>query len=457
MRRTNRPIFLKILALVVALGLTGAAAPGSASAQPSTCELIVGRWAWAWEIFGIGGVTVVTIRSNGTTEAKNGNTGTWECTDPARRIFTLKWKDIWASVDTLTLSKDGTLLAGRTSVGAAVSGNRIGPVPGAALAIVAEKPDERLRQQIARLEAERRREETAREQAELERMREAEERKKMEERLTSLEQQVRQGMVQPSAPKPIADRWAVVVGISKYQDPKIPSLLYADADARAFAQFLQTEKGGSFKHVRLLLNEQATLVNLRDALGGFLKEAHKDDLVIIYFAAHGMPEPGRTDTTYFMPHDAELKRLYSTAVPMDEIDKILNQRIYAEKVVMIADACHSGFVGTRTRAVAVQAAATTNRFFSELAKAKPGRAIFTAISASELSQEDEKWGGGHGVFTYYLLEGLNGKADADKNGVVTIREAFDYTYDKVPRATNNDQHPELKGTFDNNIPLAVVR
>jgi tetratricopeptide (TPR) repeat protein len=314
--------------------------------------------------------------------------------------------------------------------------------------------DARLKNPLRKAEAEKKQLETEKERAEREK-------EELSQQLAELKKKVEQIQAQgpqaSSLPKSIAERWAVVVGISRYKDNQIPRLSYADEDAKAFAEFIKTPRGGSFKHVRVLLNDQATLINMKEALGSFLKQAQKDDLVVIYFAGHGMPEPGRTDTSYFLPHDAILKSLYATALPMQEVDQILNKRIYAEKVVMIADACHSGFVGTRTRASATEAAAVTNRFFAELVRAKPGRAVFTASSASELSQEDERWGGGHGVFTYYLLEGLKGEADSDGNGVVTVREAFDFTYLQVARATKNDQHPELKGTFDNNIPLSVLR
>jgi len=97
------------------------------------------------------------------------------------------------------------------------------------------------------------------------------------------------------------------------------------------------------------------------------------------------------------------------------------------------------------------------RFLAKVAEAKDGIAVLSASSANEFSQEGERWGGGHGVFTYYLLRGLKGEADFDADGIVTIREAYDYLYRKVAEDTAGGQHPELKGNFDNNLPLGIVR
>jgi uncharacterized caspase-like protein len=98
-----------------------------------------------------------------------------------------------------------------------------------------------------------------------------------------------------------------------------------------------------------------------------------------------------------------------------------------------------------------------NSFLSQLTEARDGVAILSASSAAELSEEGEHYGGGHGAFTYFLLEALRGKADMDGNGIVTLREAYDHTYRNVSETTEGRQHPELKGIFDNELPLIDVK
>lgn len=76
----------------------------------------------------------------------------------------------------------------------------------------------------------------------------------------------------------ISNTFAVVVGISDYQDPAIPDLKYADKDAEAFAQFLRSDAGGKLdgEHLKLLLNSNASMAQLGNALDLLLEnEADK--------------------------------------------------------------------------------------------------------------------------------------------------------------------------------------
>ncbi len=98
----------------------------------------------------------------------------------------------------------------------------------------------------------------------------------------------------------------------------------------------------------------------------------------------------------------------------------------------------------------------TNKLLQELALARDGVAILSASSASEFSQEGKTWGG-HGVFTYHLVNGLQGAADTNSDGMVTIREIYEFVYRKVADDTGARQHPDLQGRFDNNLPLSIVK
>lgn len=266
--------------------------------------------------------------------------------------------------------------------------------------------------------------------------------------------------VEALSSKVIGKRWAVVIGISKYQHSGkgIPPLKFALNDAIAFMDFLHSPQGGGFNPLRtkLLSDEQATTRNIRSALYTFLKQAGTDDLVIIYFAGHGAPEPGRPDNLYLISYDTDPKDMASTAFPMWDMETALKRYIVAERVVILADACHSGGVGGEAGLRSVGSNNMINTYLANLQKTKPGRAIITASEANQLSREGDQWGG-HGVFTYFLLKGLKGEADADGNGVVTISEAFSYVYNKVRRATNSQQHPNVQGKFDRNLPLAVIK
>lgn len=252
-----------------------------------------------------------------------------------------------------------------------------------------------------------------------------------------------------AAPR-IDQRWAVIVGIGDYASREIPDLEFAPADARAVRDFLTSPAAGPFQDDRVLFleNEEATGAAVREALFVFLQQADWDDLVVIYFAGHGAPDPSRPDNLYLLPHDADLDALASTGFPMWDVKTALRRQISSERVIVIADACHS--------AGAMEGLAGDNPIaggFSQLFT--PSRRLtMTAANTNEFSLEDARWGG-HGVFTHFLLEGLRGAGDLDGNGIVTFSEVFDYVQRNVRSATENRQNPQKAGWGD--IPLAVVR
>ena len=256
-------------------------------------------------------------------------------------------------------------------------------------------------------------------------------------------------------------RWAVIVGISRYRSTDIPQLRYADRDAQEFYNVMTKpiEEGGvgvPKSNVRFLLNDQASSMNVREALTDFLKLAIEDDYVFIYFAGHGAPDPDRPKILYLLTHDSDLNRLAATSVKMQEIQDALRDYVAAKTVLVFADACHSRGVtgGVATRALAPPE--LVNDFLSELARARASTMTFSASDVNQLSQEDKRWGGGHGVFTHYLLEGLQGKADLNSDQMVRLGELTQYVSDNVRRDTKSQQSPISSGNFDINLPLTIV-
>lgn len=254
-----------------------------------------------------------------------------------------------------------------------------------------------------------------------------------------------------SAAPRIDRRWAVVIGVGDYASSEIPDLEYAPSDARAVRDFFESDAAGPFDEVLYLENEAATGAAMREALFVFLQQADFDDLVVIYFAGHGAPDPGRPDNLYLLPADAELGSLAATGFPMWDVKTALRRHIAAERVIVIADACHSA--GTADGATLGDAPG--NRIaggFQELFTPSR-RLMMTAADTNELSLEDARWGG-HGVFTHFLLDGLRGAGDDDRDGIVTFTELFDHVARNVRSETSGRQNPQRSGLGD--VPLAVV-
>jgi hypothetical protein len=252
-----------------------------------------------------------------------------------------------------------------------------------------------------------------------------------------------------SAAARVANRYAVVIGVSEYRSDAIPDLRFASRDAQAFHDFLRSDAAGPFpeENILFLKDGAATAQAMREAMFVFLQKAQYNDLVVIYFAGHGAPDPNMPDNLYLLPADADVNALAATAFPMWDVKTALRRQIRAERVIVIADACHSG--GTRQGVDN-----PTNASFAALFE--PSRRLtLTAAGDNELSLEDTRWGGGHGVFTYHILEGLRGAADADANGIVTFEELAGYVTRQVASDTGGRQNPQRSGLGD--VPLAVVR
>lgn len=253
--------------------------------------------------------------------------------------------------------------------------------------------------------------------------------------------------------------WAVVVGVSEYKSSGIPSLKYADKDAEALANFLRRPEGGGYdsNHMLVLLNKDATLANVRNALIGFLNQAIDMDLVVIYFAGHGAPEPARPKNMYLLTYDSDPTALGTTAFPMWDIQTVLARHISAKRVVVFTDACHSGGISVNfaTRGLSETEPNLVNQYLADLSKTKEGIIVFTASAAGEVSQEYPEFS--HGVFTYYMLEGLEGKADENNDYTVTINELMSYVEINVKRKTHSAQNPTRSQTdYDKEMTISVV-
>ena len=255
------------------------------------------------------------------------------------------------------------------------------------------------------------------------------------------------------------DRWAIMIGVSKYKHESL-NLKYADRDAEEFYKLMISPIGGNFKpdHIVKLINHDATTANVTKALRSFLKKPGREDLVIIYFACHGSPDFDRPGNVYLLTHDTDPNDIAGTALPMREIDLSLRENLLSERVVILADTCHSAAIGGGIgRRGTTNSTALVNRYLKEVSTTRGGIALLTSAEAAEVSFEDARWGGGHGVFTHYLLRGMQGEADLNQNGFVTIGELFEYVRAKVQEDTEYRQHPSI-GTnpYDRELPLAIT-
>ncbi|MBI1343524.1 MAG: hypothetical protein GC171_11375 [Terrimonas sp.] len=250
--------------------------------------------------------------------------------------------------------------------------------------------------------------------------------------------------------------YAVVVGIARYAAKGL-QLKYANRDAEAFALYLQSNAGGAVPaaHIRLLTDSSATLAAIDDALSWLLETCEEGDLVYFYFAGHGdMENKTIYKLGFLLAYNTPKTNYINNAIRIEDLNNIANTLSVENKakVVMITDACHSGdLAGNRFKC---------NQLVGEqLRTVKANEVRITSCAADQLSMEDEGWGGGRGVFSYYLIRGLNGLATQEKDSIVTlegIRQYLDSSLanDPILKKEKHPQQPVIKGKAD--FKLATV-
>jgi len=242
----------------------------------------------------------------------------------------------------------------------------------------------------------------------------------------------------------------IAIGINLYKnEATVPPLRYAVSDAKGIATTLDGMLSDPNKNVRQMLDGQASRQELMDQLFYQLpSEVKPADTVVIFFSGHGAPDT-TTDNqgnveTFLLPIDADPAKLFTTAIRMSDVGTML-KRLRSERIVFIADTCYSGAAGGSAggRTVGVPGVALRAvglRSFPRRPEGK-GCAILTASTGTQVAQEKAELG--HGVFSYYLMKGLKGAADRNRDGNITVDEAFDYVKSEVSAATGNAQTPQI--------------
>ena len=268
------------------------------------------------------------------------------------------------------------------------------------------------------------------------------------ERDLRLEKDVASSPGQPQGVR-IPRSYALVVGIATYQNlAAAQQLQFPERDAEAIYSILISTEGGNFRaeNVHKLVGAKATLARLRYELEEWLPSIAKDDdRVLIYFAGHGFVYGGKA---YLAPYDIDLKNITATGYGMDALGRDMGVKIKGKWKVLLTDSCHSG---------AINPDADVQLINGTLGALNKSLFSLTASRDRERSFESKDWGGGHGIFTYYVVKGLEGAADESGDGIVTADELAEYVHRNVREATNGQQNPTSdRGSFDTNMLLSYV-
>ncbi len=237
--------------------------------------------------------------------------------------------------------------------------------------------------------------------------------------------------------------YALVIGINDYKNPKL-QLNYAVADAMLFADTLRQGAAPLFEKVevkRLSSREETT----RESILAHLKAMqilNPDDLFVFYVASHGTVDDGEYFLITSNVGSLSTARLKTDALSQNTLKELI-ANIPATKKLIVIDTCSAGKLGD-----VIQTAMLTRGMSEDTAMKVLSRAVgSTILSASTSVQEALEGYNGHGLFTYVLADGLQGKADKSRSGFIKTTELADYVDNEVPalaeRVFKRAQYPTI--------------
>ena len=239
-----------------------------------------------------------------------------------------------------------------------------------------------------------------------------------------------------------AELYAVIVGVSKYQDPSL-NLIFAASDAKKFHDLLTANKQNP--NIVLLLDEKATQSNIINAINTTFRKAKANDRIIFFFSGHG------TDG-YFCQYDADYS--YESLLNHEAIQNAFKQSKASIKLCIV-DAC---FAGSLKNVSASKTKSSVNLFKEYVAPSnakKENIIIFTSSRENQYSKEDIFLG--QGLFTYYLIQAFLGKADENNDKKVTAKEMYTYVRTNIATRTKNSQIPVMFGRFSENTVIVSYK
>lgn len=239
--------------------------------------------------------------------------------------------------------------------------------------------------------------------------------------------------------------YAVVIGIEQYQQ-QLPRADFAAHDARIMGQYLSKTLGYAEENVVVLLNDRATKNGVEKYIEGWLPDhVEAGDSVFIYFSGHGAPN-ATTGKAYLVPYDGDPAFVEQTGYPLDRLyDKLA--ALPAKDVVVMLDSCFSGAGGRSVigKGMRPMVLSVENPL---LAKGKV--VVLAASGGGQVSSTYNQQS--HGLMTYFFLKGLQGEADANRDGRIELRELYEYLKPQVERTArrefHNEQQPQLLGNPD---------
>lgn len=253
-----------------------------------------------------------------------------------------------------------------------------------------------------------------------------------------------------AAAAPVGDKWALVVGISKFEDSSM-NLTFPAKDAKDFAKYLTENAGFAPDHVKVLINEEATRERILSSLGDtwLPRVALSDDLVVVFISSHGSPSSSDiAGLNYLVSYNTNPKQLYATGIPIQELCRVIRERVRSKRVVLLLDACHSGAANPAAKGLVRQ-----SNFSAEEIAQGTGQLVICSSEPGQISWESQTYS--NSVFTRQLIESL--KQTHSSTGIIgTFNHLRRSVEAEVARDRGENQTPVMKNLWSGpDISLAV--
>ena len=230
---------------------------------------------------------------------------------------------------------------------------------------------------------------------------------------------------------------ALIVGVGEYS--KTAPAEFADRDAQVFYDYANLKLGIPQNRIQTLINDKADEVGLLTGVNKWLKRSVKqgESDVYIFFAGHGLASDDG-DTAYLIPYDGAPDFLERTAISRDEVFREVSS-VNPRSVTVFLDTCYSGDTRGESRLIAGRPLGIKLQEQSLPA----GFTVLTAAGGDQIAKPLKE--AQHGMFSYFLMKGMEGDADSDGNNEITARELHSYVRENVVQQSGGSQVPELQG------------
>lgn len=256
------------------------------------------------------------------------------------------------------------------------------------------------------------------------------------------------------ASKPYPKDWGLIIGIEDYN--RLPKVEYARKDALIVRDYFVRILGVPEENIISLIDTDATKARIEGYLKKYIpNNVGKNATLYVYFAGHGMPGTKKGEP-YLVPYDADTRFIEQTGYKLVSFYQDLN-RLSLKRVYVFLDSCFSG-VASRAAEMLVKGARPALVHIEQVAPPTSSIISLNATSTGEISNSyPEK---GHGLFTYYLLRGIKGEADANDDGWASIKEVYGYVRSHVTRESRRmqlEQTPSIVPSTDQWKDVALSR